>query len=298
MDLSETILAAMIGAIATLSTALFQLFNAFRSGSKTDPKVKRGSALRSVLSVMALMVASAVGGFLFSEFLKQRSVEEMRAMRDDLREVKELAAMAAGRLPAAIVVPALDAVPAKSAVLQAAAAASVTVPAGGSAESVVYVPACRPFAGAAGATECAEAEAQRVALCGTVPALARVETFELFAQPDAIQQPWEQHAARLEQDLGGARFTGRTFEYAQSTEHKAVCVNFTHWSSAHPHLARLVVRYDFGTDEAMGPAVPVAIESQSLPPSLPPALPIITVDSSVLAPQSASFIASGPAAAQ
>jgi hypothetical protein len=36
MGLSETILAAMIGAIATVSAALFQLFMAWRSRSKVD----------------------------------------------------------------------------------------------------------------------------------------------------------------------------------------------------------------------------------------------------------------------
>src|ERR1044071_6825629 len=211
MGLSETILAAMIGALATVSTALFQLFSAFRSSQKADPKVKRRSTIRSLLSVLALMVASGVGGFLYSEFLKQRSAEEMRAMRDELREVKELAALAAGRSPTPVA-PAPDPAPAAM-----NAVAAVAKPARSSAESLVYVPACRPVTG--GTAECAEAEAQRVALCGTVPAAANIERFELFAQPDALQQPWQQHAATLEQDVGGARFSGKTFEYAQADEH-------------------------------------------------------------------------------
>ena len=73
MGLSETILAAMIGAIATVSAAIFQLVMAWRSKSKVDSRPKKGTALRSIVSVMALMVASAAGGFLFSEFLKQRN---------------------------------------------------------------------------------------------------------------------------------------------------------------------------------------------------------------------------------
>ena len=48
--------------------------------------------MRSMLAVLALMIASAVGGFLYSELLKQRDGEDLRAMRMELRELKELAA--------------------------------------------------------------------------------------------------------------------------------------------------------------------------------------------------------------
>jgi hypothetical protein len=102
-----------------------------------------------------------------------------------------------------------------------------------------------PSTDAAGA-QCEEADAQRIALCGTVPANANVAAVQLFAQPDAVQHPWDQHVAALEADIGGARFTGRTFEYAQGQNAKAVCVNFLQWSSQHPHIARIVVQYSFG----------------------------------------------------
>src|SRR5512138_407517 len=58
MGVSETIIAAMIGAMATVTTALFQLFGAIRGRSKVDTsKPKRGMTLRSVLAMFALMVA-------------------------------------------------------------------------------------------------------------------------------------------------------------------------------------------------------------------------------------------------
>jgi hypothetical protein len=112
-----------------------------------------------------------------------------------------------------------------------------------SVESIAYVPACRRTDAA---TACAEADAQRIALCGTVPAYARIDRIDLFAQPDAVQHSWESHQAAFEQDLGGARFTGKSFEYAQANELKAVCVNFMQWSSEHPHIARILVQYGFG----------------------------------------------------
>src|SRR5687767_6573628 len=94
MDLSETILAAMIGALATVTTALFQLYTGFKQSRKSaaDVRPKKGSAMRSMMAVLALMVASAAGGFLYSEFMKQRSAEDMRAMRNELQELRSLIA--------------------------------------------------------------------------------------------------------------------------------------------------------------------------------------------------------------
>jgi hypothetical protein len=257
VGISETIQAAMIGAIATVTTALFQLFMALRNKAKTDSRPKRGMTLRSVLAVLALMVASAAGGFLYSELMKQRSGEDMRAMRDEIKALKnELTAKLNAAQPVA-------AAPAEMngslslAALQGAAAA---------AESIAYVPACRPItAGAA----CTEAVAQRIALCAAVPAYARIDGIELYAQPDAVQHEWERHRAQFEQDLGGARFTGASFEYAQSEDLKAVCVNFMQWSAEHPHIARMLVRYSVGD----APAVESApAEGEGLTPIATPAV--------------------------
>jgi hypothetical protein len=275
MDLSETILAAMIGALATVGAAVFQLIMAFKSGDKSDPRIKRGSKFKSLLSIAALMMASAVGGFLYSEFLKQRGVEQMQAVRDELREVKELAALAASRAapPPQANAPAANASAEPSPIV--AASAPGAQPRRWS-EALIYVPTCQPDL-ASGSAECLETQAQRVALCGSIPTAAQVSQLELFAQPDALQQPWDKHVATLEQDVGGARFTGDSFEYAQSAEHKAVCVNFMHWSSVHPHLARLVVHYDLASAQAL--------------PAVAPAEATVLTDQAALVPQSASFIA-------
>ncbi|HEY5808585.1 MAG TPA: hypothetical protein VIT67_11485, partial [Povalibacter sp.] len=212
MGLSETILAAMIGAVATVGTALFQLLTAFKAArGKTDTKPKRGSTLRSVLAVMALMVASAAGGFLYSELLQEREGEDLRAMRQELRELRDLTASTVMERTRPQPDPVADRAP-------ETVAAPTVVPASlesttGVAESIAYVPACRTDV-AGQPADCQEAAAQRIALCGSVPAAARVNAIELFAQPDAVQQPWNQHVAALEADLGGARFTGKTFEYA------------------------------------------------------------------------------------
>jgi hypothetical protein len=273
MGLSETILAAMIGAMATVTTALFQLFNSLRTRNKVEARPRKGSTMRSVLAVLALMVASAAGGFLYSEFLKQRSGEDVRAMRQELKELTALIAQGKSQ--------AREAAVSASAASQAPEAITPVAMEGvaASVESVVYVPACR----SASTTPCGETEAQRIALCSTIPSYARVERIDLFAQPDAVQQGWDQHRAVLEQDIGGARFTGKSFEYAQGGDQKAVCVNFTHWSSEHPHIARILVEYAFGDAPAAGEPAPPAPESPMQTPV------VIAADSPPAVTQTASF---------
>ena len=269
MGLSETILAATIGAVATVTTALFQIFTAFKARGKTDVKPKRGSIMRSVLAVMALMIASAAGGFLYSELLRQRGTEDIRAMRQELRELRDLTAANVrerGRQEISVhdqsEIPALASEPAHESAILPASLESLAR----TAESIVYVPACRSQRADSGA-DCMETDAQRVALCGAIPADARVSQIQLFAQPDAVQQPWSQHSTTVEQDIGGARFTGKTFEYVQGADLKAVCVNFAHWSGQHPHIARIVVQYDFSSPTDIVSA-PVA-EGQPTPAPTP-----------------------------
>ena len=60
MGLSETILAAMIGAAATMLTALSQLMMSLRAKAKAETRPKR-NAMRSLMWMLALLVASAVG---------------------------------------------------------------------------------------------------------------------------------------------------------------------------------------------------------------------------------------------
>ncbi|MBM0108687.1 hypothetical protein JM946_28480 [Steroidobacter sp. S1-65] len=293
MDLSETIMAAMIGALATVTTALFQLFSTIkekRTPSKVDVRPKKGSTMRSVLAVLALMVASAAGGFLYSELIKQRSEEDISAMRGELKELRTLIAneKEAARVEAAKMAEPVSE-PARPLMVPAAAEGVSD-----SVESVVYIPACR----AVGATACGEQDAQRIALCGTIPSYARVEGIQLFAQPNAMQHPWEQHQVSFEQDLGGARFTGNSFEYAQGADLKAVCVNFMQWSSEHPHIARIVVQFGFGAAAADQPT-PAAPPIQPIPspattPTSPQAPTVIAAESLHTVPTAAALSTTSP----
>src|SRR5437763_1559426 len=100
MQMSETVVAAMIGAVATMSTALFQIYSALRSRNKFDVRPKKGRTVRSVVSVVALMLASGVGGFLYSELRQQHAADDLRSMREELNAKLQVLATTTERLAA------------------------------------------------------------------------------------------------------------------------------------------------------------------------------------------------------
>ena len=240
MRLSQTIIAATIGAGATVSTALFQLFSAIRANAKSDARPRKGSTARSVAAVVALMVASAVGGFLFSEFRQERTAQNMNSMREELNAKLQALAATTERLAAASA-PAQGAAPHASQLVGNSTEAQIS-----SVESVVFASACT-------LETCGEESSQSLALCGAIPQAMQVSEIQLFiAGPDA-QEPAR---AQFDEDMGGARFVGPAVEHAQGLD-KAVCVTFKHWST-NAHLARMILRY--------GPVVPSVTDAAN--PSL------------------------------
>jgi hypothetical protein len=255
MGLSETIIAASIGAAATVSTALFQLFSALRSNSgRADTRPKRGSTVKSIVAVVALMLVSGVSGYLFSEFRSERTANDMHSMRDEINAKLQVLAEATGRLaardtasvnPASVQVPSPVQSPVQS-----------TVPS--TVEAVIFAPACQA------GVSCTEANSQPVALCGTIPNAMAARTFELYIKGAGSQ---EVSKAEFGQDLGGARFSGPPVEYPQTENRKAVCVNFLHWSEQ-PHIATLVLHFSATADvpsTAMQAPVGAVMATQSSP---------------------------------
>jgi hypothetical protein len=244
MQFSETVLAAMIGAVATMSTALFQIYSALRSRNKFEVKPKKGRTARSIVSVIALMIASGVGGFLYSELRQQHAADDIRGMRDELNAKLQTLAATTERLAA------------HELAMQTVAPKPVSADLAADVESIVYAPACQ---GAA----CAESNAQRLTLCGVIPATSRVNTVQLFAKPAGSSSAWQDVTTNFEADIGGAKFVGAPNEHSEDPGHKAVCVDFLHWS-AEPHLARVVLHYEsasYGTEQSQ----PAMATTQSLP---------------------------------
>ncbi|MGH8660170.1 MAG: hypothetical protein ACREUB_00225, partial [Burkholderiales bacterium] len=84
MNLSDPLMAALIGAGATVLAALVQLRLSWRNelkererGQPITRKTRRGP----VILVFALMIAAAVGGFAFSEYLVSLRGEDRDALR-------------------------------------------------------------------------------------------------------------------------------------------------------------------------------------------------------------------------
>ena len=236
MGFSESILAAMIGATATVGAAIFQLVMSWRKQSG-DRRVSKGG-LRSLLWMLTLMLASGVGGFAYSEYLNQAQRDDAHQLRQELQQ--QLATLASStakleqvRLNAQGVVDAQT----RQAEDRRRGAEGV--------EGLVQLTACKGRAAAAGGERpaCAEADAQRLAVCAVVPASAQVTEVQLFTRPDDSQQGWGESRVEASQDAGKARFVDAPFERAHLEGSKEVCFNFAHWGAEKGRMARIVVRY-------------------------------------------------------
>jgi len=238
MGLSENILAAMIGATATCLTAVFQLFLAFRSRSKAETRPKRSSGVRSLLSVVAIIMASAVAGFGYSELRAERAREDTRSLREELAQQRQALGLYTAQLEQLRTLPRDF-----EGMLTLAAARAPLAP--GSAESMANLAACesQPPAFGNSPVACAERDAQRVALCAVVPAQVAVQEVQLFARAVGIEATWEQSRVAFGQDAGGVRFTDAPFEVPRDAQAKAICANVAHWNSERAHAVRLVVLY-------------------------------------------------------
>lgn len=222
MGVSETIIAASIGATATVMTALFQLFGAIRNSGRSSAPPKRGSTLRSIVAVLALMIASGVGGYMLSELRQERTSQDLRSIRDELSAQLQMVEANTARLAAREAAPAAT----------SGAVASAHQPI--ERESAIYVPAC-------GGGACSEAQPQSMALCDAIPAALHVTHLDLFVRAASAQHDWGLSRVNFEQDADGGKFVGGIQEQAGTNEQKNVCVTFVHWGTK-PLVARMVLR--------------------------------------------------------
>jgi hypothetical protein len=238
MGLSETILAAMIGAAATMLTALSQLMLSMRAKMQQQSRPRRNT-MRSFMWMLALLVASAVGGFAYSELRAERAREDTRELRKELTDQLQALVASTARLE---ILGGGEQADELAGGLASLASSTVIEQA---SESVVHVPACQAKTLKLGndASGCAEADAAPVELCVDVPASAQVAAIELYARNDQSFADWSENGVTLNEDFGGGRFAPSTFAYPSVAEVRAVCTRLVHWSSEHGHVARMVVRY-------------------------------------------------------
>jgi hypothetical protein len=229
MGLSETIMAAMIGALATAFTAMLQLMLQWRSATKPEKRAPGG--LRSLLWMLALMVAAAVGGFAYAEYRAQNTRGEAAVLREDLqRELKALAESTA-RLEK---------------LAPGAAGTQSTAEQRGldGVVAVVSLPACKgaQVGFASERPACTEQDALQIALCTPLPGGAQVSAVELFARPEDSPLPWSEAHVSAGQDLRDGRFATGHFERSDPDGSNHICQSFSHWGSA-ARTVRMLVRY-------------------------------------------------------
>jgi len=247
MGLSETIVAAIIGALATMATAIFQLVRN-RAPSETRPKKNR---VRSLVATIALMIGCIVGGYAWSA-LRAVSMREEIEQAMDARYQKQFSELVAKLGPktdsAATGEPGAAAIPARNG--QA-----------GSAEAVARLPACHVNAQPddVGPVLCTERVAQRIELCATVPSAARTTNVRLEARVPNSTEEWLTRDAGAA-TVGSVHVNGEPAEYPTSPDHRSVCLDVANWSVTDTLAVRITVDYDFGSDPnaALTAAAPTA----------------------------------------
>jgi hypothetical protein len=242
MDLSETIVAAIIGALATMGTAIFQLVRN-RAPSDGRPKPKK-NRVRSVLATVALMIGCIVGGYAWSSLRAVSAKDDLRATME-AEFTKQFAALAARQNPEAT-----D--PTASASTNST---GETIPARngetGSAESLAHLPPCNISTqpDEVGPVTCTERVAQRIALCAAIPSAAQATNVRVQARVPKSETPWLERDAGATA-LGSLRIAAAPAEYPVSADQRSVCLDVANWSVDDTLAVRLIVEYDFSAAPA------------------------------------------------
>ena len=225
MGLSETIVAAIIGALATMATAIIQLIrNRAPEGSK--PKKNR---MRSLLATIALMIGCIVGGYAWSALRAVSAKEELQAtmQAEFTRQFAEFAARQ--NAPAA----GAD-----------AAAVAARNSGAGKSEAVAQLPPCKITAHAdeVGPVTCTDAIAQSIALCAAVPASSETTAIHVQARVPGSEAAWEERDAGAT-SLGSLHTGAAPTESPIGPDSRAVCLDVANHSVDDTLAVRLVVEY-------------------------------------------------------
>jgi hypothetical protein len=237
--LSEPLVAAMIGALATVATALIQLRISWRKeirererGQPITKKSRRGP----VVVVFVLVVAGAVGGFALSQYFLSLREGDRDALRADLQsKLSEINATALRLAEARMN-------ERKQIETEVQRADASRLGEEGAAASVVVGP-CKPEGVPGAREECTERSALRVTLCARVPAAATVKEVQLYIRSDDPKQPWSEARVQPGQEVGQSRFAEKFSERSEDSAAKQVCQGFSNWSHEKSRFARIVVKY-------------------------------------------------------
>lgn len=272
--MSETVLAALIAAGATMLTTLLQLKISLSRGESSAARSSTSSRRKNKMPVLLLgvmLTAAAVGGFAFSQWFADRERIQQQELRQELQaritdisrtagELKQtrldtlaevqtevLRQMGSRGVIALATVSPCRATP--SPIEQAAPAAetSATPVSDASASTPAAATAVVPPAPAPvqtpSAAACTEAEAVRVTLCAPVPTGAAVSHVDLFTRYADSDTAWKSSQVKAGEESEQARFSEQASETLADDGTKHVCHTFANWSTQRSRIARIVVRY-------------------------------------------------------
>jgi len=235
MGISETIVAAIIGALATMLTAIFQLVRN-RAPEGTKPKKNR---MRSLMATIALMIGCIVGGYAWSSLRAVSAKDELQtAMKAEFAE--QFAALAAKQ-----------SAPAATAAADGDGEPGSAIPArngdSGASESLAHLPPCKINAqpDEVGPVTCTERAAQNIALCASIPASAHTTNVRVQARVPKSESPWLERDAGAP-TLGSLRIAAAPAEYPISADQRSVCLDVANWSVDDTLAVRVIVEYAFG----------------------------------------------------
>jgi hypothetical protein len=251
MGISETIIAAIIGALATMLTAIVQLV---RNRAPTDgrPKPKK-NRMRSVLATVALMIGCIVGGYAWSALRAVSAKDELKATME-AEFTKQFAALAARQNSNAEESPAGAGTDASGAAIQARNGEH------GSAESLAQLPPCRinVQSDEVGPVTCTDRAAQPIALCASIPSAAHATNVRVQARVPKSESPWLERDAGAP-TLGSLHIAATPAEYPVSADQRSVCLEMANWSVDDTLAVRVIVEYAFGgTSNELTAAAPIA----------------------------------------
>ncbi len=240
MNISDpSVSAALIGAGATVLTALVQLRLSWRKEMKERERgqpITKKSRRGPVLAVFALMIAAAAGGFALSQYFVSLREGDRDALRSDLQtRLSEINATAM-RLEATRT---NERTQIENETHRADASRQGEE---GSVASIVVAP-CKPEGVPGDRQDCTEQSALRVSVCARIPASATVKEIQLYARNEDSQQGWAEARVQPGQEAGQARFAEKPVERADGDGNKLVCQGFLNWNREKPRVARILVKY-------------------------------------------------------
>ena len=249
--MSDSILAAIIAATATLSASLLQLrFSIARElAARAQGPNGRKKSRAPFIVLFVMITASGIAGFSLSQWLTENERVAQGTLEHELRARVEEISRTANQLE---ITRAGARAEIEMGVLRKIGSDGVVVmttmgpcrPA-----LVVTAPGSSPPSGVAAENSppptpaCTETEASTITLCATIPTNATVSEVELFSRAANSDTPWSSSRMLPGQESGQARFAEKYVESPEGAGTKQVCQGFAHWSAEHAQIARMVVRY-------------------------------------------------------